>query len=119
MPKVAVEEAVCDICGVDVREGSLFCYNCGGSVTNTEAAAPATTEPIPSTDTEPKNGKADYDPAKRRSERLEKRKVRSVESRQIEIVWEPRTGPSWPFIISSLVFFLIAVVVILAAFYLQ
>lgn len=25
-------DRACDVCGVDVRDGSLFCYNCGSSV---------------------------------------------------------------------------------------
>lgn len=32
MAKKNLKKPVCDACGVDVREGSLYCYNCGGAV---------------------------------------------------------------------------------------
>ncbi len=33
MAEILVEKRFCEVCGVDIRPGSLFCYNCGGSVT--------------------------------------------------------------------------------------
>lgn len=33
MAEISVEKRFCEACGVDIRPGSLFCYNCGGSVT--------------------------------------------------------------------------------------
>lgn len=32
MAKALVEDKICEACGVDVRPGSLFCYNCGEPV---------------------------------------------------------------------------------------
>lgn len=32
MAETITENQVCNACGADVREGSLFCYNCGGQV---------------------------------------------------------------------------------------
>lgn len=32
MAETLVETRICDACGADVRPGSMFCYNCGGSV---------------------------------------------------------------------------------------
>lgn len=32
MAEIVVNNEVCKACGADVREGSLFCYNCGGSL---------------------------------------------------------------------------------------
>jgi hypothetical protein len=40
-----------------------------------------------------------------------------VNRQPVEIVWEPRTGFSWPFVITAVVFFLIVVGVIAASFY--
>lgn len=34
MAKTLVEKEICDACGADVRPGSLFCYNCGGAVSD-------------------------------------------------------------------------------------
>ncbi len=33
MAETLVKNEVCSACGVDVRDGTLFCYNCGSSVT--------------------------------------------------------------------------------------
>jgi len=122
MPKTAVEETVCDICGVEVRDESLFCYNCGGSVSILESIAPdpipVPSEPIVARDKKPTNGST-FDPAKRLADRIESRKVRASNRQPVEVVWEPRTGFSLPFVITSLVFVLITIVVILAAFYLR
>jgi hypothetical protein len=37
MAETLVKNRFCETCGVDVRLGSLFCYNCGGSVTQKKA----------------------------------------------------------------------------------
>jgi uncharacterized Zn finger protein (UPF0148 family) len=39
MATTTIEEQNCRACGVDIREGALFCYNCGGSVTYDDAPA--------------------------------------------------------------------------------
>lgn len=39
MPKVKVKKNVCGDCGVDIREGTVFCYNCGSRVAGDDAAA--------------------------------------------------------------------------------
>ena len=37
MATTIIEEQNCKACGVDIREGALFCYNCGGSVSYDDA----------------------------------------------------------------------------------
>lgn len=123
MPKTAVETAICDVCGAEVRDGSQFCYNCGGSVSDTGKLKPIPPpdEPIIRLDEKPANGTppAAYDPAKRRAERSEKRQVRASNRQPVEIVWQPRTGFSWPFVITSLIFVFLAIGVIIAAFWVR
>ncbi|MBK6751790.1 MAG: zinc ribbon domain-containing protein [Pyrinomonadaceae bacterium] len=34
MAEAVLEKAICAACGVDVREGTQFCYNCGKPVPN-------------------------------------------------------------------------------------
>ena len=124
MPKTAVETAVCDVCGAEVRDGSLFCYNCGGSFSKAESPVeiPIPAQPI----AEPREPKANgltppvpYEPAKRKAETSDRRKVRAANRQPAEIVWQPREGVSWVFVIASLVFVFIALVVVIAAFYLR
>jgi hypothetical protein len=43
MAKTLVEKEICDACGAEVRPGSLFCYNCGGAVSE-EPVKPASSD---------------------------------------------------------------------------
>jgi len=123
MPKTAVQTAVCDICGADVRDGSLFCYNCGGSLSKAEEAEPIPPPSEPIVAAEPlSNGsvaKVDATPAKRRPERSDRRKVRASNREPAEIVWEPREGVSWTFVIVSVVFVILALAIVIAAVYVR
>jgi len=38
MAETLVEKKICGACGADVRPGSLFCYNCGGAVPESDAS---------------------------------------------------------------------------------
>ncbi len=124
MPKTAVQTAVCDICGAEVRDGSAFCYNCGGSLT--KAAEPETipppADPIVARAESPSNGsatKVDEAPANRKADRSDRRKVRASNREPVEIVWEPREGVSWAFVIASILFVIIALAVVIAAVYVR
>src|SRR5688572_1294740 len=125
MPKTAVETAVCDICGAEVRDGSVFCYNCGGSLAK-DFQPPAESKPIetpPRTAAVETNGHSSedavYDPARRKAEKSDRRKVRAANRQPVEIVWEPRTGISLPFFIVSLVLFLLSIGIVIAAIYVR
>lgn len=37
MAETLVKTEICEACGVDVRPGSMFCYNCGGAVVAVES----------------------------------------------------------------------------------
>ena len=58
-------------------------------------------------------------PTKQRVERSDRRKVRASNREPAEIVWEPRDGVSWVFVVTSLVFIIVALAVVIAAFYLR
>lgn len=124
MPKATVvetETVVCDLCGAEVRDGSLFCYNCGGSVSKDEEIEPIPppTEPIVAHATEPESDlvtKVDPPAVKRKAGRS---KVRAANRQPAEIVWEERQGISWGFVIATLVFVIVALGIVIAAFYLR
>ena len=115
MSKTAVQTAVCDICGADVRKGSLFCYNCGGSLTQTVDERPGVLPPEAITSVPAKNGAGKEKSAGRR----EPRKRRSVERGPVEVIWEPREGLSWPFVIVSIVLFFMALVLFSIAMWMK
>lgn len=124
MPKTALQTAVCDICAAEVRDGSVFCYNCGGSLAKTEdpEPIPPPAEPIIAVPKPVSNGrvaKVEDGPAKRRVEHSDRRRVRASNREPAEIVWEPRTGVSWVFVVTSIVFVIVALAVVIAAVYVR
>ena len=118
MPGTAVETPICDICGAEVRGGSQFCYNCGGSV-GAEAPLAEKAQAYPSDQNGHISESPDYDRDRRRAERADRRRVRASNRKPVELEWEPRTGVSWPFVVGSIVFLLVAALLILAAFYIR
>ena len=109
MAETAVEKAVCSACGVDVRDESLFCYNCGGSVGNTQTAiAEVEHAAIP---TEPR-------PPLRSAASLRKHR-RAFNRQPLEVSWEPREGPATIFVVATVVLTVGALVLLLLAFYLR
>jgi hypothetical protein len=108
MSETAIKSAVCDACGADVRDESLFCYNCGERVT---AEAPGTTkadETIEVVSRPPLKSAATL------------RKQRRAFNRQpVEVVWEQRTGPATGFVITTIVLVIAALVLLLIALYLR
>lgn len=114
MPDSAVKQLICDICGAEVRDGSLYCYNCGGSVS--QAGVYSLVEPR--AEDNGLSAKA-YPDSPSRSDRQSSRRRRSTRGRSNEVVWEPKTGISIGFIVGSLIFVLIAVVLLLIANYLK
>ena len=116
MPKTAVQTAVCDICGAEVREGSVFCYNCGGSLIKSEVPNPIPPPAEPIIVAEPvTNGGV----TKQKVERPDRRRVRAANREPAEIVWEPRTGVSWVFVITSIVFVIVALAIVIGAMYVR
>ncbi|HLA95467.1 MAG TPA: hypothetical protein VK612_07085 [Pyrinomonadaceae bacterium] len=119
MSEIAVETLICDICGVGVRPGSEFCYNCGGSVAEKpeeiHVSEPLIEEPDSNDSSQIVEGPGKTKPARG----AKRRAVRASNRQPVEIVWEPRTGFSWPFIVGSLFFVLISLALFIAANYLR
>lgn len=119
MPKSAVEIQVCDICGAEVREGSQFCYNCGGSLGRPSAATenivPSGGSPESGAAASPKNG----GPAKNGTGRHKAGRKRAANRGPVEVVWEPRKGISTGYIAAAVIMLLFASVLLVAAFWLR
>ena len=114
MPKTAVQTPACDICGADVREGSLFCYNCGGSLKQAaieKPEIPPPAAPVPAAT----NGSG----AKKPEDRAAARRRRNVERGPVEVIWEPREGISVPFVIAGIFLLVIALVLFVIAMWLK
>jgi hypothetical protein len=114
MPKTAVQTPICDICGADVRAGSLFCYNCGGSLKQT-ASDVVQLPPVQPAVPPSKNGVRKAAPADTR----EARQPRKVDRGPVEVVWEPREGLSWIYVTAGVVLLVIAIVLFVTAILLK
>ena len=112
MPKAAVQATICDICGADVREGSLFCYNCGGSLTPTvgKEAKAVSNQPAGSS-----NGasKGTIEQSRR------SRPKRNLDRGPVEVVWQPREGFPLAFVVASAILLIVAGLLFFLAMWLK
>ena len=114
MAETAVETQVCKSCGADVREESLFCYNCGEAVAPT---APRPTE-IAEPRTQPDPSAVNARPPLRSAASLRKHR-RAMNREPLQIRWEQPEGPPSTFIIASIVLTAGAIVLLILALYLR
>ena len=119
MAQTAVKEVICDVCGAEVRDGSLFCYNCGASVTGPVAQSEVQTpEPEPRSSERSSNGTPigeENNLAKPTPSGRVRPRKRPVQNR--EIVWAERDGMSLGFVVTTVVLVLLSAVILIAGFY--
>jgi flagellar biosynthesis/type III secretory pathway M-ring protein FliF/YscJ len=127
MPEAIIDKEVCAKCGVDVREDTQFCYNCGGPVAAVPATDATTTngEETPASDETqaalddlaeklraddaPEGDKLAIAAAARKKARVSKRQVKKVR-------WEPREddlSAGWVLMAAVIVTVIVAIVVVL------
>lgn len=122
MTETTVKERLCDVCGVDIRDGSVFCYNCGSAL---RVAAESSVDPAAKSIEMPSeplgNGNASMDsktqahgPGTPYGPRKRARK-RVIEPR--EVVWQERAGFGWGFLAAALFLVFITVVILGLGFY--
>jgi len=117
-----IEKAVCETCGVDVRENTLFCYNCGSKL---EVIAPIDTNGSAVVDYNTKaalddladklshGSESDDELAKAATMR---KKARVTQRKRLEYRWEPRDdSPVLPLVFAAIIFVAAFFVVILLA----
>lgn len=95
-----MEKAVCPTCGVDVRENTLFCYNCGSKL---ETAAPFEANGTTTADDKTKAALDDLanklshtesEEDKLAQAAIERKKARVTHRKRLEYKWEPRDDSS-------------------------
>ena len=111
MAETVVEKAVCAACDAEIRDESLFCYNCGTAV------APVV-EPIaePAEIAEPPV--ATKRPELRSAASLRKHR-RAYNRQPIEISWEPRENSPTAFILATVLLTAAALLLLVLALYLR
>ena len=117
MAETAVEIATCSACGADVRNESVFCYNCGERVV-ADVPDEKPVESNPFAIQGPSDEVAVARPPLRSAASL--RKQRRASNRQpVEVSWEPTTRSSALFIITTIVLAAGALVLLVLALYLR
>lgn len=113
--------AACRHCGADVREGSVFCYNCGKSIA--EGAGNGKISESDAERLEKAANAADHDapiaaPGKklRSAADIGKRK-RAYNRQPVEITWTPRTDAGNSFVIAGVLLVVLTVILVIAALY--
>ena len=111
MAEAVAEQTICEKCGVEVREGSAFCYNCGSHVAAVaeNGAGPAPVRAI-SAD-RGSSGSRELRPARQRRRRPERKPV--------EVYWErPETTP-WSFTLAVVCTAVVVAVLLVLAWILR
>jgi len=127
MSQTATDTAICEICGAEVRPGSVFCYNCGGSVKIAEPEPIAFPQANVSDADEkslavsPNGSSLDTvnSTESRNRDRSARRRPRTIERKPVEVVWEQRSGVSITFVVVSVLVIIIAGLLLFAANYLK
>ena len=114
MSESAVEIARCEACSAEVRDGSLFCYNCGGAVKKPSTVAETVGEPTkpPATETRATT------PPMRSAASLRTRR-RAINREPVKVSWERREGSPNVFIVTTIFLVLAATVLLVLALYLR
>ena len=112
MVETAVEIQRCGACGADVRDGSLYCYNCGASVARAPIAEAVNEKPAPGAE-----GREPRPPLKTAASLRKHR--RAMNRQPVKVSWEPPEGPAVGFIITAIALTLGAVLLIVLALYLR
>lgn len=131
MTEATLEKAVCEKCGADVRENTLFCYNCGfhfadaarqaNGAEQSAMSAAMTDETKSALDDLAAKFKFDEpettDPFALAA--AERRRARVAPKRQKEEVWEENEGRSGGafFFISLMIFLMVAGVVFITVYW--
>jgi hypothetical protein len=115
LSETVVKPVRCPKCDAEIRDGSAFCYNCGGRVVEENAVdkvpviSPSAPEEMLS---KPAPGL--------RTARDIRRRERTVDRKPKEVVWEPAAaGPDLQLIIATVGIIIFTVIVVLMVLYLR
>lgn len=133
MPRAATKNLVCRACGADIRSEALFCYGCGEAVATSEEPPASLFE----TDSREKDNTrlstimetSSLEPETARDTPLSAnkkpltaamlRRKRAMRRRPVEVEWREPEGSSKAFVVASVIFTIIAALILAAALYLK
>lgn len=118
MAEAVPEKRSCPKCGAEVREGTTFCYACGGKVAAEETnGAPDVDEKTQAAlddlaDKLRGDDRADEGEEKLAKAAAERKKARVSQRKSREFVWEPRDEVPQGLLIATAAVFVLAVFVV-------
>ena len=119
MPETVMTAEACNACGADVRDESIFCYNCGERVRNEEPfVETAAVAENSSAVVENSSAVAVSRPPLRSAASLRKQR-RAYNRQPVEFTWEPADRPPVGFVITTIVLVFGSLVLLLLALYLR
>jgi hypothetical protein len=121
MVETAVEIARCEGCGADIRDASLFCYNCGASVSVVESE-PVAEEAPPEHAVEAKGEDEIARPGERpalKSAASIRKQRRAFNRQPVKVSWEAPEGSPKAFVVTTIVLVLGAAVLLVLALYMR
>ena len=120
MANTTVTETACDLCGAEIRDGSLYCYNCGTAVpTKAVESEPVKAEAAPAVAETPAAVPETNNRPPLRSAAALRKQRRAFNRQPVEVSWEPKEQTPMLFIIGSLMLAFGALVLFLIALYLR
>lgn len=128
MSSSAANKEICPACAAEVREGAVFCFNCGKSLGELKAVASASAVTMSASD----GGEAAASAETPVADRQEKRPLKVRQSsdsprrparspkREMEIEWAvPEEGPGAAFVLGAAAVGAVSLLVFLIAVYLK
>ena len=109
-----MQTPTCEACNAEVRSESLFCYNCGAAVAKAE---PVVETPVNEA-SKPVVKEKDTRPPLRSAASLRKHR-RAANRQPVQITWVEPDGSSLPFVITTIVLVVGALILLVLAFYLR
>lgn len=121
--------SICPFCAVDVRDGAVFCFNCGKSLAVVEAesstvavdrSAEGTGVPRISLSETPTESDAEPRPKSRTVSVAPRKRPRPTPKRDSSTTWvKPAEGPGAPFVLGAAGIGVVSLLILMIALYLR
>jgi hypothetical protein len=120
MSETTVNTSVCSKCSAEIREGSLFCYNCGTSVSvvgTSDASVETEHEALASTAETVDRQPPVAGPGRKLRSAADIGRKRAFNRQPIEVTWTPRNDAVNSFVVTGLIIVTLTVLLVIAALY--
>ena len=130
MAEAIVKEKVCNTCGVEIRPNTLFCYSCGGDLSNNLESNKDSQNDEIEIKAESAINKPSVKTSKIKTQRSKKKNLKTAASlrkkpkklgkKQVEIIWEEPSGNLniW-FVLGTLLLTVLGIALFFLAMYLK